>query len=380
MISETQFETPFGQFELQRRPRRAQEKLRPWDAADEYLLKTVAEEYSGFNRPLICNDSFGALSVALHRQQPVNWSDSYIAQQAVRDNLLTNKLEAACVEFLGSLSLPPSSPELVLVKVPKTLALLEDQLIRLKPLLTDSSRVLIAGMVKSMPSSVWKMVERVIGPTQTRRAVKKAKIIQVTVDPALGLPVNPYPTSWTLEETSLIFVNHANVFSREKLDIGARFLMENLPQTEGEGDIIDLGCGNGVLGIMAARQNPQAIMHFVDESYMAIASATQNYEQSGLDTGQASFHVSDGLSDFEDACSDLVLCNPPFHQQQAVDDGAALNLFSQAARVLRPGAELWVIGNRHLGYHKKLKKWFKPVELMASNNKFVVLKATKTEL
>ena len=228
-----------------------------------------------------------------------------------------------------------------------------------------------------MPSSIWKMVERVIGPTQTMRAQKKAKIIRATVDSTLPKPVNPYPTSWELDDTSLSFINHANVFSREKLDIGARFLIQHLPQTEGEGDIIDLGCGNGILGIMAARQNPLATVHFVDESFMAIASATQNYQQLGQEEDRASFHISDGLSDFEDACSDLILCNPPFHHQQAVDDGPALDLFSQAARVLKPGAELWVVGNRHLGYHKKLKKWFKPVELIASNNKFVILKATK---
>lgn len=376
-MTETQFESPFGSLELFRKPRRAQEKLRAWDAADEYLLYTVAEEFPGMTRPLICNDSFGALSVALHRQQPLNWSDSCIAQQAARENLLTNGLKETAVEFIGSLQVPPAKPELVIIKVPKTLALLEDQLIRLKPMLTDSSRVLIGGMVKSMPSSIWKMVERLIGPTQTSRALKKAKVIHTTPDSSLALPGNPYPTSWLLDGTEFTLINHANVFSREKLDIGARFLIQNLPQTEGDGDIIDLGCGNGVLGILAASQNPQAILHFVDESFMAIASATHNYQQLGRDYTRASFHVSDGLSDFEDECSDLILCNPPFHQQQAVDEGPALELFSQAARVLRAGAELWVVGNRHLGYHKKLKKWFKPVQLIASNKKFVILKATK---
>ena len=376
-MTETHFETPFGHFELYRHPRRPQEKLRAWDAADEYLLQSVALEFAAIKKPLLCNDSFGALSVALHQQQPIHWSDSAIAQQATRDNLHSNGLEEGAVKFLDSLQLPQSQPELVLIKVPKTLALLEHQLIHLRPLLSGASRVLVAGMVKSMPSSLWKMLERIVGPTRTSRAVKKAKVIQLTIDTSLPLPPNPYPTSWTLEDTQLTLINHANVFSREKLDIGTRLLLEHLPQTEGEGDIIDLGCGNGVLGLMAARQNSQAKLHFVDESYMAIASAIHNVQQLGRGKDLASFHVSDGLGDFEDACSDLVLCNPPFHQQQAVDDGPALELFRQAARVLRSGAELWVVGNRHLGYHKKLKQWFKPVELIASNKKFVVLKATK---
>ncbi|EPJ35110.1 putative Ribosomal RNA large subunit methyltransferase G [Streptomyces afghaniensis 772] len=52
-------------------------------------------------------------------------------------------------------------------------------------------------------------------------------------------------------------------------------------------------------------------------------------------------------------------------------------MFSGARRALRPGGELWVIGNRHLGYHVKLRKLFGNSRLVASDPKFVVLKAVK---
>jgi 16S rRNA (guanine1207-N2)-methyltransferase len=52
-------------------------------------------------------------------------------------------------------------------------------------------------------------------------------------------------------------------------------------------------------------------------------------------------------------------------------------MFSGARRALRPGGELWVIGNRHLGYHVKLRKLFGNSRVVASDPKFVVLKAVK---
>jgi 16S rRNA (guanine1207-N2)-methyltransferase len=52
-------------------------------------------------------------------------------------------------------------------------------------------------------------------------------------------------------------------------------------------------------------------------------------------------------------------------------------MFSEARRALRPGGELWVIGNRHLGYHLKLRRLFGNSELVASDAKFVVLRAVK---
>ncbi len=375
-MTESNFSSAFGLFQLERLPRRKRELLRAWDAADEYILDIVQSESLNLQSVLICNDHFGALSTALHEFHPVNWSDSFIAHKATQHNLIKNGFAVTDVSCLNSLEIPQQPVELVLFKVPKSLALFEYQLIQLKPLLNKSSQLLVAGMTKSMPSAIWKILESIIGPTKTLRAVKKAKLIQVSVDMNLVLAENPYPLQWKLEDTDYRISNHANVFSREKLDIGSRFFLQNLPLTEGHGDIIDLGCGNGVLGLMMADQNKQASVHFVDESYMAIESARINFQQLSKDSASATFHIGDDLSDFEDQSVDLVLCNPPFHQHQAVGDTVALMMFSESARVLKPGADLWVIGNRHLAYHLKLKKFFENVKMLASNKKFIILKAS----
>lgn len=374
-MSETHLITNLGEFELHRYPARRRELLRAWDAADEYLLERVFELELQRQPTLIVNDSFGTLGVVLHQFSPLSWSDSWLAHRALRENLDRNALDAGEVKTLPSTGTPNESPALVLIKVPKSLALLEDQLIRLKPMLTENSRVLVGGMVKTMPSSLWKMLEKIIGPTETSFAKKKARLIEVHVDSQLPLPANPYPRHWTLEGTTLEVVNHANVFSRERLDIGTRFMLQHLPSTEGPQEIIDLGCGNGLLGLMAAQQNPEARLHFVDESYMAIASARQNFQQLDAGSQGVGFHLGNGLVEFDEDSADLVLCNPPFHQSHAIGDVVALSMFRQSARVLRDGGQLWVVGNRHLGYHLKLKPLFQSVDVVASNKKFVILRA-----
>ncbi len=377
-MSETRLNTPFGVMTLLRLPRRKRELLRAWDAADEYLLK----RFEALNLPLgdmsilIVNDSFGALSVALSAFQPINWSDSWLAHQACKENLSRNDLGQDSVHYLSSLEGPSNRIDLVFIKVPKTLALLEHQLILLKPQLSHHSLVIVAGMVKNLPSSVWTLLERIIGPCQTLRAYKKARLIESKPDFNVELPVNPYPVSWQLPGHQLVLLNHANVFSREKLDIGTRFFIEHLPQSDGELDIVDLGCGNGVLGLLAAEHNSQARLHFVDESYMALASARENLKQIGNAEERCRFYTADGLKDFSAHSMDLVLCNPPFHQVHSMGDMIAKDMFRHAARILRPEGALWIVGNRHLGYHKKLQCWFNEVRLVTSNAKFVVVKAS----
>jgi len=167
------------------------------------------------------------------------------------------------------------------------------------------------------------------------------------------------------------------VFSQEKLDLGTRFFIENIVVDEKYKTIVDLGCGNGVLGLLAAIKNPAAKIIFTDESYMAVESAISNFLSVFEDTREAEFLQTDCLQGVEENSASLVLCNPPFHQNNAINDDVAWQMFSESKSVLEKQGELWVIGNRHLAYHAKLKKLFGNAEVVASNNKFVIVKAIK---
>ena len=368
-----------GSFSLVRLPERRNELLRAWDAADEYLLQHLAENNlpAESAKVLIINDSFGALAIALASFKPQAWSDSYLAQQATRVNLQQNGLNENAVRLVDSTQLPEGVFDVVLIKAPKTLAFLEDLLLRLRPQLTASTKIIVAGMLKHLPASVWALLERLIGPTTSSLAKKKARLIFTCMNPALAVPHNPYPSSYTLENTAYQIINHANVFSRAQLDIGTRFFLEHLPTHAPARTIVDLGCGNGIVGIVAATRNPKATLVFVDESFMAIASARENFAQAFGEQRSAIFNTGDGLHDFAPGSTELVLCNPPFHQQQTIGDHIAVTLFRQTHSALAPNGELWVIGNRHLGYQASLQKLFGNCTLVASNQKFVVLKAVR---
>ncbi len=375
---QTILKIPQGSFAIQRLPLRKKETLKAWDAADEYLLQHLSEqqELKANERILILNDRFGALAVALHQYKPVAISDSWLSQQATRNNLKNNKIAENTVQLYSSMCWPEQQFDLVLIKVPKTLALLEDQLIRIQALLTQDTRVIAAGMVKAMPSTVWKMLGKYLGPNQPSLARKKARLIFVELNTQNKEFENPYPVYYQLEKTNYKICNHANVFSRDSLDIGSRFLLQNLPQQTTAKDIVDLGCGNGVVGLMLAENHPLACIHFVDESFMAVASAKENFF-SAFPKRKAVFYNTDGLTEFDNESMDIIVCNPPFHQQSTIGSHIAISMFKHAHRVLRKNGELWVIGNRHLAYHIILKKIYAQVLEVAANKKFVIWQVKK---
>lgn len=374
-----QFIAPQGVFDLIRLPLRPNELLQPFDAADEYLLNHLAEQQlpKPDSRVLIINDSFGALAAALSGSRPDAVSDSFLSHQATGINLERNGIARDTVRLLHSLEPLQDIYDLVLIKVPKTLGLLEHQLISLRGHVQPDAQIILAGMVKMLPTSVWQTVERLLGPTTTALARKKAKLIFASVMPRENPPQNPYPVRYRLEHTDFWITNHANVFSRDSLDIGTRFFLEHIPSGLDRSEIIDLGCGNGVVGLIAAQRNPEATVHFVDESYMAVASANENFEAAFGKEHKSTFQVGDGLTAFEAESADLILCNPPFHQQYLQGDQIAVSMFKEAKRVLRLNGELWVIGNRHLNYHAVLDRLFGGCSVVAANPKFVIYKTRK---
>lgn len=380
------FTTPWGELDLARFPEDPRDTLRAWDAADEYLLRhlegTDGDPVDLSGTVAVVGDRWGALVTALAAHRPVQITDSYLGQQATRANLARNGAAPDAVRLLTTQDAPPDRIDVLLVRVPKSLALLEDQLHRLAPALHEGTVVVGTGMVKEIHTSTLQLFERILGPTRTSPAVKKARLIFCTPDPARTPGTNPWPHTYTLPAgigtaSGMTVTNHAGVFCAERLDIGTRFFLGHLPRRQGPDRVVDLGCGNGVVGTAAALANPASAVTFVDESIQAVASAEATFRANAGAAATAEFRLGDGLAGVSADSVDLVLNNPPFHSHQATTDATAWRMFTGSRRVLRPGGELWVVGNRHLGYHVKLKRIFGNCELVAGDPKFVVLRAVR---
>ena len=373
------FNSALGELQLERIPLVHNDALRAWDAADELLLKQLQEQgLTTANRKiLLVNDNFGALACALQGHDMQSWSDSFIAHLALQHNFKINQFNPANLpQTVPSIASPQGNIDIALIKVPKTLALLEEQLVQLRPLIRPDSIIIAGAMVKHLPRSAIQLFEDILGPTHTSLARKKARLIFSQLDTGKVVAPTTYPHSYFEEDIQLQLSNHANVFSKDKLDIGARFILQQFNQLPPATKVVDLGCGNGVLGILAQRQLPEAEIHFVDESYMAIASAQANYRVEHP-YRQAFFHNSDSLNQASIESPELIICNPPFHQQHTVGDQIAWAMLKQGYSALCKGGSFWLVGNRHMGYHVKIKKLFGNCTTIASNKKFVVLKGLK---
>ena len=372
---------PQGSFGLDRPDAGERSPLRAWDAADEMALRHLSS-VGATGETVLIGDGWGALAVALAEARPTIVIDSYVGGRAVGANLRANGLDPTLVRIATPATALPERVDVAVLKVPKTTALLEHELHRLAPSLHEGSVVVGAGMARHVHTSTVELFERIVGPTTTSRAEKKARLLHAAPDGR-----DPGPSPWPHDVPvvppggePLTLVAHAGVFSAHRLDPGTALLLAHLPEPGTHTDAVDLGCGTGVVGTVLARRDPDLHVTFVDDSPLAVASARGTFRRALGDERPARFTVGDALldpADGEPITPDLIVVNPPFHRDHSVGDATAWRMFSEAQRVLPPGGELLVVGNRHLAYHAKLTRLFGKgrVQVVGSDPKFVVLRA-----
>jgi len=373
-------------------PGQVNRSLQAWDATDEYLLNYFNEhfvEQVSEGKPLnvlVFNDNFGALACNLTEYHVSVVTDSFLAQKGIELNLENNHLEEEMVNTLTSLAPLPEKVDVILFRIPKSKTLLIEQLHRISEHYkgvdkNDIPPFIACAKAKEIHSATLKEFEKNLGSTTTSLAVKKSRLVFSSINEGkLGGQVNPNSlcSTWKLENTAFNIANLANVFAREKLDLGARLFLKHMPEFKAEQHIIDLGCGNGVLGLMALSSAEDITVAFRDESYMAVESARLNITSNLKESlTSATFDAGDCLSEVSQNSADIILCNPPFHQQHATTDHIAWQMFNESFKVLKKGGELRIVGNRQLGYHVKLKRIFGNCKTIASDQKFVILSAVK---
>jgi 23S rRNA (guanine1835-N2)-methyltransferase len=347
-----------------------------FNSADSLLVDAAAAHLTPGHATLVVNDEFGAVCCAL--QAATLWTDSYLASLSLQNNLRRNSLASVNVLW-STLTLPqqliPDRYKLVVMRVPKQLSYFKYQLSQLSQLLPEGTRVLVAGMDKHLSPATASLIEHYIGPTKRHRGQYKARLFSACKDERCLEPFSGsgeyYSDNLNQPLTSL-----ANVFAREKMDIGSRFLLDSLETLAPTERLIDLACGNGIIGLTAASQGLCKSLLMCDESAMAIASARINAECCALPC-DLSYHHGDGLLDYEGELANLILCNPPFHLNHRVDEGVGRRLLTQCAAHLVKGGSLCLVANRHLNYLPALKRDFSVVEKLAQNNKFVVWQARR---
>ncbi|MCD5992937.1 class I SAM-dependent methyltransferase [Pseudomonas sp. CDFA 602] len=207
-------------------------------------------------------------------------------------------------------------------------------------------------------------------------SARHCQLWQVTVEhapQAVELESLAKPYQIELQDGPLTVISLPGVFSHGRLDRGSALLLEHIDKLP-SGNLLDFGCGAGVLGAAVKRRYPHNEVIMLDVDAFATASSRLTLAANGL---EAQVLTGDGI-DAAPMNLNTILSNPPFHVGVHTDYLATENLLRKARQHLKSGGELRLVANNFLRYQPLIEEHVGTCQVRAQGNGFKIYSAKRS--
>ncbi|PKG24540.1 class I SAM-dependent methyltransferase [Niallia nealsonii] len=188
--------------------------------------------------------------------------------------------------------------------------------------------------------------------------------------------VSSDPSYWNypLNGRSFRFKTDNGVFSKKEVDFGSKLLIETYEAPMVSGDILDVGCGYGPIGLSIAKDNSDRKIHMIDVNQRALELAKENAVLN--EVNNVAIYESDRLLQVEHKIFASIVTNPPIRAGKNI----VHDIFEQSFDHLAAGGELWVVIQKKQGAPSaiaKLEQLFQEVEVKIKKKGYFIIRAKK---
>lgn len=169
-----------------------------------------------------------------------------------------------------------------------------------------------------------------------------------------------------IKDKAYTFITDIGVFSKKGLDFGTRTLLESIPNIKG--DILDLGCGYGPIGIYLASM---ANVDMVDVNKRSLNLAKKNALLNNVKVNIFESNIYEKIN----KKYDYIVTNPPIKAGKNV----LYSFVFEATNYLKENGELWLVINKNSGAKSLIKKMEDKyiTKIITKNKGFYVIMAKK---
>nr|WP_207753560.1 methyltransferase [Sporosalibacterium faouarense] len=169
----------------------------------------------------------------------------------------------------------------------------------------------------------------------------------------------------------LQFETSSDVFSPHNIDLGTLTMLSTL-EFEQEDKVLDLGCGYGVVGVLAAKIIGAENVTMVDVSEEAVNLAKKNAKLNNVP--EVKIYQSDGLLELQESNFTKILSNPPYHANFSVPKQFIEKGFNR----LELSGRMYMVTKRKKWYMNKLISVFGGVKITEENGYYVFMAEKKS--
>lgn len=326
---------------------------------------------------------YGIVGLAAAGMVPQGWvtlaDSNIVAVEAARRTLALNDVTNAEVRLSDVASaVSDVAFDVVATHLPRGKVLAHQFVADAAAVLKPGGRFYLAGHKRAGIKPFVAHARKVFGNGQVIALKKGYRVAVCVKDEGTVVPETGYhhwhKSSAEVDGQTYPFVSKPGVFSWDKLDAGTHILIETMKIRPGD-TVLDLGCGWGIIGLIAAQKAQQGQVTLVDSSSVAVEAARRTLALNSVLNARVC--LSDGAAAVHDVRFDVVVTNPPFHQERQTDYNVAHQFIRDAASVLQRRGRLYVVANRFIRYEHQMSKCFHEVSVVYEDNLYRVLLAVR---
>ncbi len=267
--------------------------------------------------------------------------------------------------------------DLVVINFPKSKDELAFTLAMIAPYLFNDAKIILVGEKKGGVQSAPKLTQHFLNNCQKVDAARHCLLFAGIVN-AEVLTKNFNLDNWfknyqiKVNNIELTIASLPGVFSQKKLDVGTALLLDNLPKTM-YGEVLDFGCGAGVISCFVGKKFPQTQLSLLDVSALAITSAKKTLTLNGL---SGDVFASDSLSTVKGKFQHIV-SNPPFHQGTKTSYQATEDFLRGINSYMKSKADITIVANSFLQYLPIMKQNIGLTDTLINSQGFNIYYAKK---
>ena len=244
-----------------------------------------------------------------------------------------------------------------------------------KPCLKEGGEFYLAAKTKKGAKSIAAFMEKIYGNVETLKKSKGYRILCSVKEENSGDNVvekYEYQITAELRGKEYTFATRPGVPARKKIDDGVKLLTESIEIDESD-TVLDLGCGYGVVGVVASDLAKKGMVYLVDTNIRAIRCARYNLVKNDCKNAQA--QVSDGFGSVNELYFDLILSTPLAHSGKDVILPLVRSFY---ARLKLNGRFAIVVLQPQL-YLRELKRVFGEASILLQEGKYTIVEARRIQ-
>jgi len=176
----------------------------------------------------------------------------------------------------------------------------------------------------------------------------------------------------TIKNIELEFETTNDLFSPRSVDLGTLAMLSVIDFGEND-KVCDLGCGYGVVGILAAKIIGSERVTLIDNDELAIRAARGNVSLNQLP--DMNVILSDGFSNVKETNFTKIICHPPYHADFSVPKAFIEKGFNR----LEKNGALYMVTKRKEWYMNKLTAIFGGVKVWEIDGYYVFMAIKKRD-